>query len=123
MHKNMSLFDPPISRRSDPDTSKYAELRHSMSKRAIRQAQTLKLVGKYPGRTSGEYSRLMLAEYPELPVRCAVETPHKRLSDLEQKGLVKKFGQRICEDSGYQCLCYIVTPTGRALLTDLEYED
>ena len=114
--KQASLFDPPISRRSDPETSHLAEIQHTLTKRAERQRQVLNMVEKYPHNTSGEYSRIMLKLYPDLPVRTAVESPHKRLRDLETKGLVTKSGRRMCRDSHYLCNIYAITWHGRASL-------
>ncbi len=116
--RNLLLFDPPISRRSDPDTSKAAEVKHTLGKRAERQWQVLRMVGRFPHKTSGEYSRLMLKLYPTRPVRSAVESPHKRLSDLIQKGLVVEASKRVCTDSGYECATYTLTTAGFQAIKD-----
>ena len=97
---------PPIARNTDPQTSHKAAERHTLGKRAIRQQQVFDLVSSYPGKTSGELSRLMVQSYPELPIRSAVESPHKRLSDLEEKGLVVRGRERKCSDSGFQAITW-----------------
>ena len=60
----------------------------------------------------------MLKLFPELPVRTAVESPHKRLSDLLQKGLVFKAGRRMCRDSHYACETYHISAIGKQVLDD-----
>lgn len=111
-----SIFDPPISRRTDPQTSRNAEVRFTLTNRALRQRQVLSMVNRYPDCTSGEYSRAMIKLYPELPIRTAVESPHKRLADLETKGLVVKSGKRMCRDSRYECHTYACTQLGKDAL-------
>ena len=102
----------PIARATDPQTSHAAAERHTLSKRAERQRQVLDLVCRFPNRTSGELSRLMAKLYSHLPIRTAVESPHKRLSDLEDKGLVEKGASRKCTDSGYEAVTWHATAAG-----------
>lgn len=107
---------PPIARNTDPATSHQAADRYNRSKRGERQRQVLLIVDKYPELTNGEYARRMLEHYPQLPVKIAVETPHKRLSDLQSKGWVVVTGERKCSDSGYNCQTWKITALGLAQL-------
>lgn len=111
---NMDLFDPPIVRRSDPDTSHQAAARQNLGPRAVRQRQILDLVRRYPRLTSGEYARRFVAENPTMPIAVAADTPNKRLSDLLRKGLINRVKKRKCSDSGYECWTYEVTSLGLA---------
>jgi hypothetical protein len=102
----------PIARNTDPGTSHAAEEVHTLGKRAERARQVLDLIGRYPGHTTGELSRLMYSEYPELPFRTSAETPHKRAADLLQKGMVRQGPKRKCRDSGYEALTWYITDAG-----------
>jgi hypothetical protein len=103
----------PIARNTDNRASHMAQARH-MSKHATRCWQVLELVSKYPCSTSGELSRKMLINYPELPLRIAVTTPNKRLSDLEEMGYVMKQGTlRTCVDSNYKANQWLITEYGK----------
>lgn len=108
--------NPPAARSTDPGTSHQAEERHNLTARAERQRQVLRLVQRFPDKTNGEYARLMIQEYPELPVKVAVETPHKRLSDLHTKKMIMVSGERKCSDSGYNCRTWRITEHGSAQL-------
>ena len=112
LDKRYGQLWPNASRNSDPKTSKKAERAHTLGKRAIRARQVLNLVIKYPNSTSGELSRRMYGEYPELPIRTAVETAHKRLPDLEHFGLVERGADRKCSDSGLECVTWHATAAG-----------
>ena len=103
---------PPIARNSDPKTSHKAELQHTLGPRAKRARQVLKLVSDLPLYTSGELSRAMHIQYPDLPFRTCAETPHKRLPELFDKGLVCGRGERKCTDSGYMAIQWEITPAG-----------
>jgi hypothetical protein len=105
-------MDSPIARTTDPQTSHQAAAQHTLGKRAIRQRQVLNLICRVPGQTSGELARAMHSAHPELPIAVAVESPHKRLADLEQKGLVEKGRTRPCRDSGYDRITWYPTLTG-----------
>jgi len=74
-----------------------------------RQAQTYFLVVKYPNHSSAEYSRLMVKEFPELGIRCAVDTPHKRLPELKTKGLVDQTTLKICTETGREVYSWDAT--------------
>ena len=109
---NMDLFSP-ASRRTDPATSHTAEAKHTvLGKRAERMRQVLCLIIDSPGATTGELSRYMHSKHPELPLRTVAESPHKRVADLEDRGLVRRGGKRICLDSGYDCLTWYPTQAG-----------
>ena len=112
------FLDPPIVRRSDPETSHKAAVRHTLGKRAVRQRQILDLVRRFPQRTSGEYARKFFAENPTMPIAVAADTPNKRLSDLLRKGLIERVDQRKCSDSGYECWTYRLTGLGRGEFGD-----
>ena len=113
----LGIFDPPISRKADPNTSKIAEARQNLGPRAKRQREVLSLVRRYPRLTHGEYARKFVAENPRLAIATAADTPGKRLPDLIHKGLIRRVAQRKCTDSGYECWTYEATATG--LLEDL----
>ena len=111
----MDIFssNKPASRATDPDTSKRAETVHGiLGKRAERQRQVLQLIVDSPGATTGELARYMHSKFPDLPIAVAVESPHKRVSDLEDKGLVRRGPERRCRDSGYDRLTWWATPIG-----------
>ena len=110
---NNHLF--PMSRTSDPETSKRAADQHVM-RLSERRAQVLHVLTYYPGSTSGELGRAFLSAYPELGIRCAAETPHKRLPELEKMGLVRRHGTKQCSDSGNEAAAWYMTGKGyRAL--------
>lgn len=96
---NYEMF-PPASRSTDPATSHMAEAKMNAGPRAVRMNQVLELIRKYPGCTAGELSRHMFKDHPELPITVSAETPHKRTTDLESKGLIYRGGIRKCLDSG-----------------------
>ncbi len=104
---------PPIARDTDPETSHRAARLHTLTgKRAKRMRQVLALVVQYPGHTAHEYGNLMIKAYPDLPVLTCITTPHKRLSDLRQLGLVEKIGRKTCSKSGQLCWYYNPTMAG-----------
>lgn len=92
-----------MARRADPATSHAAARQHVATNLSKRREQVLGLVTRFPGCTSGEYARHMHAAYPELPIRVSVETPHKRLPELEEMGFIRRGENRPCKDSGYVC--------------------
>lgn len=111
--------DAPIARTSDPDTSHRAGERHTkLGKRAERARQVLDLLHHNPDRTAGELSVLFWRENKRLGIRVAAATPHKRLPDLEKKGLVTRVAERKCEDSGEECTVWRVTESGVEELTN-----
>lgn len=82
-------------------TSKMA--RDSMvatGKLSQRKRQVLELVSDYPGKTHGELASLFFARHRELGLLCAAETPHKRLPELEDDGLVYADKWRQCKETG-----------------------
>ena len=92
-----------MARKSDPTTSHVAAEEHvERGKLGERQQQVLKLIRRFPGRTTGELGRNMYALYgSNLGIRSCAETPHKRAPELEAKGLVRRGAARKCKDSGY----------------------
>lgn len=108
----MGRIDAPMARTSDPFTSKLAAAQYTASgKLGKRQAQVLRLVVLYDGRTSGELSRYFYHKYSG-SIKCAAETPHKRLPELERQGLVYKGEPRKCSDSGYMAAVWHPTAEG-----------
>lgn len=87
-------------RRTDPDTSRRAahELIAS-GKLGERQCQVLALVHQNPGHTHGELAAIMYRVFPELGILSCAESPHKRLSELEEKGFVAAVGERVCRET------------------------
>jgi DNA-binding HxlR family transcriptional regulator len=111
----MNQFDrfQPVSRNQDPETSHQAELELTvLGKRAVRCRQVLRLIADNNGSTTGELARYMHHKHPELPIACSVESPHKRVSDLEEKGLVRRGESRVCLDSGRERIAWYVTDLG-----------
>ena len=102
----------PASRKNDPVTSHKSEAAISLGPRAVRSRQVLELVAKYPNCTTGELARFMHHDHPELPIASAVESPHKRVSDLEAIGLVDRGGIRKCSDTGRERLTWSITRKG-----------
>ena len=78
-----------------------------------RQAQVHRIVVLYPGYTAGEYSEVMVQEYPQLPLPVAVETPHKRLKELESKGFVRRGEIRTCRVRKTSQLTWFPTDLGK----------
>ena len=110
--KQQDIFQP-ATRNTDPITSHIAEATFTaLGKRAHRCRQVLQLIVDSPGATTGELSRYMHTNHPELPISCAVESPHKRVTDLEEKGLVRRGGIRKCRDSGNLRITWYATAGG-----------
>ena len=109
---NLDLFSP-ASRRTDPLTSHSAEEKHTiLGKRAERMRQVLQLIVDSPGSTTGELSRYMHTKHPDLPMRTVAESPHKRVTDLMDRGLVSRGTKLRCLDSGYECYTWYPTQSG-----------
>jgi len=107
------IFSNPGTRNTDPGTSHKAEHQFTvLGKRAVRCRQVLKLIYDHPGSTTGELARFMVAEYPGLPIACAVESPHKRVADLEEKCLVARGNPRTCLDTGRERIVWHITHLG-----------
>ncbi len=100
----------PMARRTDPVTSHLAAAIHTIDKLSERRQQVYYLVLANPRSTSGELSRLMHKQYPDLSIRTAVETPHKRLPELEKLGLIERSETRKCKDSNYQAITWVAKP-------------
>ena len=112
--REMSQFDmyQPASRNTDPNTSHKAEREFTLGDRAVRCRQVLQLIVDSPGATCGELARYMHSKYPELPIASAVESPHKRVADLEGYGLVRRGDTRRCLDSGRERITWYPTDKG-----------
>lgn len=87
-----------------------------------RRSQVLSLVIMYPERTSQEYARHMANTYPSLPIASAVESPHKRLPELMDKGWVYKNSIRECEETGNYVFTWKLTPEKEQELQKLATE-
>jgi predicted HTH transcriptional regulator len=111
--KQNHLFSVPISRNTDPQTSKDAEDRQNLGPRAKRAREVLRLIYQNPNCTAGELARIYVRHYPQRPINAAAATPHKRIPDLIQKDLVARTGKRRCGDTGYEAHTYLVTDRGR----------
>lgn len=114
------LFAHRIARTSDPETSHQAAAQVA-PKLSKRRRQVLYLVRMFSGRTSGEISVLMYQKHGKhgggnLPIRVAVETPHKRLPELAELGLVRRGRARLCRDSGCNAITWWITDKGREIL-------
>lgn len=116
MNKPLAGF-PPATRHADPETSHKAEAEFTaLGKRAERSRQVLDCIRWHPWSTTGELARIMHKRYPQLPIASAVESPHKRVADLEAKGLVKRGAKRVCRDTGRERLTWYITEHGRRTL-------
>lgn len=81
------LFDlPPATRRSDPPTSRAAEIAHRLNRQS-HCVVLLDAVRKQPGMTSAEYAQWTGLERHEAA---------RRLADLERMGRVRKGTRRAC---------------------------
>ena len=101
----------------DPLTSKIAYERMVESGAlGERMAQVLYLVSQNDGATHGELARDMYSEYGRvLPISACVESPHKRLPELERKGFVRRGEHRMCKDSKNTKQTWWITDLGRGL--------
>lgn len=117
---NLTTHSPGY-RSTDPDSSKSADSEHRrLGKRATRSAQVLGLISRHPGSTCGELSRYMHDEWPDLPISTAVETPHKRVTNLEELGLIRRGDSRECMDSGRVRITWYATKAGEFELMPIE---
>ena len=92
---NLDMFDTPIARSTDPETSKTAAAAQTESgKRASDAAILLELVKRYPGHTAAEYSYLLKGRGVDW--YHAARMPTKRLSDLLNRGSVRAGKPRLC---------------------------
>jgi hypothetical protein len=82
-----------------------------------RQTQTLELVTRNSGLTSGELGTLFAHTFSSVAPNVGVETPHKRLVELERQELVSRGPSRKCRLSGRQAATWNVT--GEGVLTGI----
>lgn len=96
-------------RNTDPAESRdaYIQLRDS-GILAERQMQVYYCVTQKEGLTSAELSHVMHGAFPNLPIRTAVESPHKRLKELEEAGYVKRGDVRLCRDTNNKAVTWNV---------------
>ena len=99
----------PMARSTDPETSHQATRDYKLSERRL---QVLKILADHPGLTSGEISRYFYRRHQALGIRCAAETPHKRLPELEVMDLVLRCAPRRCRDSGQSATTWALTDKG-----------
>lgn len=86
MSLQLTIFDPPRARRSDPITSKLAA--HGVRRKAEAQQQmVLRAVRERPGHTS-----LELVEWTGLDRH----TIARRLPEIEKRGLIRRGSVREC---------------------------
>lgn len=89
-----TLFDNPIVHANDPETSRLAARRVVKTGARNKQAaKVLELVTKYADATAVELMECSCDELDEYQVR-------RRLTDLEQAGLIVKSGARLCRSRG-----------------------
>jgi hypothetical protein len=93
------------ARNTDPVTSKIAAEQFPMGKR---QLQVLIAARQRPFSTAAELGSFFQAE-----TGLSSETPHKRLPELERKGLVRRHRARRCRVTGR--LAIVWEPTAIAL--------
>ena len=98
------LFDPPIARHSDPETSHQGAAEYSH--RGRDQQIMYDLIRDYPGRTAAEYSDL-LRERGVHWYRAA-RLPTKRISDLKDAGRINVGPARRCAITRRQAQVYYV---------------
>ena len=77
-----------------------------------RQTQTLNLVAANANATSGELGTLFAMTYGSVAPNVGVETPHKRLVELERLGYVSRLASRKCTISGRTAATWAITPEG-----------
>lgn len=99
----------PMARNTDPETSHQATRGYNLSERRL---QVLQILGDHPGLTAGEISRYFYRRHVRLGIRCAAETPHKRLPELETMDLVLRCAPRRCRDSGKLATTWALTARG-----------
>lgn len=107
MHGQTELFDPPIARQTDPDTSKIAAASYSESKLGEDEQTIFNLVSRAPGHTAGEYSRILKNEEGVDWYRAARMTT-KRISGLLTKEKIVVGETRKCGKTGNRARTYYV---------------
>lgn len=105
----------PTARDSDPETSHQGMEGYNLTERRL---QVLSLLSEYPGTTSGELAGYFYKKHPGLGIRCAAETPHKRLPELEIMDLVVRCEPRRCRDSGKPAATWVLSGRGMEVLED-----
>jgi hypothetical protein len=111
----------PMARNSDPETSHLAAETHQQ-KLSKRREQVLFLVWANNGLTAAELARVLVEENIKdkgNSLHSLVETPHKRLPELEKLDLVIKSSEpRKCTESGYLAHTWWLTGKGQRMITN-----
>jgi hypothetical protein len=93
-----SKGERPRSHRDDPETSRRAAENLAKSgKHKTQRGATLEAVRRCPGATHAELGRFMGVDWL---------TPARRLSELEDAGLVRKGEPRVCRVKGTRCVTW-----------------
>lgn len=105
------MFLPPPEtryRKTDPITSQQAAER--CENLGLRQQQVIWLVETYPNRTAKELSWLWLESGGVVDAEVALDTPHRRLPELERMGVVKRSDTyRKCHRTGRNAYTWSLT--------------
>lgn len=106
------MFLPPPAhtraRTTDPITSQQAAERCETL--GLRYQQVLWLVETYPNRTAKELSSLWINSGLRVDAGVALDTPHRRLPELERMGLVKRSDTyRKCHRTGRNAYTWSLT--------------
>lgn len=99
----------PMARVSDPATSHDAAEKQ-VKKLSDRRKMVFDFVQAYPGRTHGELAAKLYKETYNLGIIACVETPHKRLPELEKLGLVRRGRVRKCGETGHSAATWWLEP-------------
>lgn len=101
-----SLLEPPIARRSDPETSKVAaaELEQS-GRRAAHQELLLSLIREQPGLTAMEYADRLYRR--GLHWYQAYQVANKRMHDLEANARIVVSGERECRVTRHKARTWV----------------
>jgi len=96
--EQMLLSDSPIARKTDPVSSHEAAAEVTASgARATQQAEVLRGVKEYPGRTSKELAHL---------IGCDRYLVARRLPELARKGLVQRGHMVTCKIGGRKAVTW-----------------
>lgn len=105
----LSLIEPPIARRSDPDTSKRGALRKTESgSRDSDQRLLLSFYRRYPNSTAMEIAQLMVDR--GIDWLSSYQVASKRTSDLAEKGEIRESGRRKCRKTGSEARTWRAKP-------------
>lgn len=100
-----SLFDPPIARKRDPDTSRDAAVDYDGSGKRSKDCERLyQLILQHPKRTAAEYSCLLMEG--GMHWYKAARMPTKRMHDLLARGDVEIAGTKTCQVTGRKAHMY-----------------